>query len=168
MEKIISQKVFIENLIMMSSNSCSALNVRNGDLLLYLEVFESLYYINRDDVETKLILFTNTSSNWTLGDHSKVAVTISKSDEALMLPYLALKLGRTTNCFIEAVSRVIFTTVFKNVLVSPLLRCRQIRLHGDEFGVNWTHTRNKYTYFGFSISVQKFESYFDEIGIAHV
>uniref|UniRef100_K1QYB2 Latrophilin receptor-like protein A n=1 Tax=Magallana gigas TaxID=29159 RepID=K1QYB2_MAGGI len=161
MEKIISQKVLIDNLIMMSSNSCGALNVRNGDLLLYLEVFESLYYINRDDVETKLILFTNTSSNWTLGDHSKVTVTISKSDEALMLPYLALKLGRTPNCFIEAVSRVSFITVFKNVLVSPLLRCRQIRLHGDEFGVDWTHTRNKYTYFGFSISVQKFESYFD-------
>lgn len=161
MEKILSHGVFIEDLIIMSSYSCNALNVRNGDLLLYLKVFENSFSLQRDDVETELIRFTNTSTNWTLGDNFEVFVQISRSDEALTLPYLALKLSRTLNCFIQAIRRSSSYTIFRNILVSPILKCQQLQLEGNEFGVDWTHIRKKYSHSKFSISVQKFESYFD-------
>lgn len=161
MSYILSYHVLIEDLIIMSSYSCSDLNVRNGHLLLYLKVFEPSSSINRDDVETELIRFTNTSSNWTLGDHSEVAVTISTSGEALMLPYLALRLSKSSKCFIKAIYRSSYYTIFKNILVSPLLQCQQLRLEGNEFGVDWTRIRNDYLHSKFSITLQRFESYFD-------
>lgn len=108
---------------MRSFNSCSVLNVRNGDFFLYFEVFEFFYYINRDDVEIKLIFFINIFLNWMFGDYFKVIVIILKCDEVLMLLYLVLKFGRIINCFIEVVFCVSFIIVFKNVLVSLFLRC---------------------------------------------
>ncbi|XP_061196802.1 uncharacterized protein LOC133205078 [Saccostrea echinata] len=48
--------------------------------------------------------------------------------------------------------------VFKNVLVSPLLTCKQIVLKGCEFGVPWTKIRTKFAYLGLSLSSNHFEA----------
>lgn len=146
MKSLISPTIYIEDLIIVSSYTCSATNVRNGDLLVYLKVFKSDTLLNRDAVESKLINFTQTSSNWMLDNNVDVAVTVTRSGESLMLPYLALKLSKEENCFIKANEGLKFSSVYKNILVSPILTCLQIHLKGNEFGVDWTDIRSEYSF----------------------
>ena len=78
-----------------------------------------------------------------------------------MLPYLSLKHSKKATCFLTATPREVESTVFRNVLVTPLLTCQQFHLQGYEFGINWKNLRYEYSVLEFSISVFKFDSYTD-------
>ncbi|XP_062611906.1 uncharacterized protein LOC134273720 [Saccostrea cucullata] len=109
----------------------------------------------RNDLEIKLIEFTQLSTNWTLVDDIVVNVELSRSEKALSLPYLVWKVHKS-QCIVLSDKKKCGSGMFKNALVSPLLRCKQVELKGNEFGVHWTKLRSTFSYLGLSLSSYHF------------
>lgn len=137
----------IEELILLSYDSCNAINTGKGNFFLFLKFFVNSSVI-RDDIEARLNMFVSTSAKWDLSETTSSNVTVSRSESALLLPLLMWKLDKRTHCFVEEENLEVGLTEYFDVDVSPLLICQSLIIKDYEFGVDWTSIRNEYAYKG--------------------
>ncbi|XP_048741240.2 adhesion G protein-coupled receptor E3-like [Ostrea edulis] len=156
--------VFVEDFISMSRIGCSDVFSKNGEVLLYLKMFIN-DTVNRDEMEHKLLSFTDSRVDWNLSDMlaqdwngSIMNVRVSRSPQSLFLPSFLWKLDKKTHCFVQAENLSHGPAVYRNVLVNPMLTCKQVIVKDGDFGVAWTKIGTKYSFLGFSLSSHQFVS----------
>ncbi|XP_048742845.2 G-protein coupled receptor Mth-like [Ostrea edulis] len=121
--------------------------------------------VNRDEMEHKLLSFTDSRVDWNLSDMlaqdwngSIMNIRVSRSLQSLFLPSFLWKLDKKTHCFVLEENLSHGPAVYRNVLVNPLLTCKQVIVKDGDFGVGWTNIATKYSFLGFSISPHHFAS----------
>lgn len=91
----------IEEFVLLTYNNCETITPKDGELFLFLTVFINTSVV-RDDVEEKLILFTETNAIWRLStDGMLFTVNMSRSETALLIPMLMWQLDQNTHCFVR-------------------------------------------------------------------
>ncbi|XP_061179333.1 probable G-protein coupled receptor Mth-like 4 [Saccostrea echinata] len=83
---------------------------------------------------------------------SVLDINVSRSQQSLFLPSYLWTLDKEIHCFVLANELKHGPSLYRNVLVSPLLTCPQVILRDKEFGVDWKKIRTEYTFSAFSLS----------------
>lgn len=151
----------IEEFVLLTYNNCETITPKDGELFLFLTLFINTSVV-RDDVEEKLILFTETNAIWRLStDGMLFTVNMSRSETALLIPMLMWQLDQNTHCFVRINLRTVGPSEYRNVIISPLLKCQSLQFEGSEFGMNWDGLQIEHSYTGLTFTSFHYETYYD-------
>ncbi|XP_062600566.1 uncharacterized protein LOC134262193 [Saccostrea cucullata] len=155
--------ILVEDILLMSKGNCNYRANRLDDMYMYLKIFFP-FSIERDKVENQLISLTNNSVLWNNYFPDVWKVKVIPDQTSIFLPSLLWKLDREENCWLFPEKLQYGKSVFRNVLVAPLLTCNQLVMDNDAFGVPWKNIRFEYSQKGITLTFHQFQS-FDNSGI---